>query len=164
MANLSLLLLYFPYALLFEQIMIVKNKLRAAFVFDLLSLTAIISIFYLATLENIETVALYRGLIGICVTLVLAFYIKFITRFSGIFSFVSIIFIGLIAVISSFITATLNNNTEMNPIVSLILNIFIYSAMYLVITMIFNWMLHKKSKLLQSINNQIVHAIIKQKQ
>ena len=72
----SLLILYFPYILAFEQLLIVKNWLKASFLFDILSLSAIILAFCIGNIETIEKVALLRGATGCFTAFGLAIILK----------------------------------------------------------------------------------------
>lgn len=82
MQYLSLLVLYIPYILLLEQILIAKGKIHLALYFDILSLVIIIGGLLLIPKHQVELFALYRGILGIGCTLLLILYIRIQTPFS----------------------------------------------------------------------------------
>lgn len=84
---LSLLILYIPYVLLFEQILIARGKIRFACYFDIFSLVLITFGLILAPSEEIEVFALCRGLLGILCALLLAIQIRQKTPFSLLLMF-----------------------------------------------------------------------------
>ncbi|MEP1383836.1 MAG: oligosaccharide flippase family protein [Paraglaciecola sp.] len=88
MPYLTLLVLYIPYVLLLEQILIIRGKIKFACLFDLFSLLLImIGLIYIPA-ENIETFTLIRGGLGIGCTLLLLCTVRFKIPFSiGLFIF-----------------------------------------------------------------------------
>lgn len=105
--NFSLLLLYFPYVLIFEQIFIIKNWVKAAFSFDVMSLALLIAGFIMFNDWDLESIALYRGVMGVATTLILAFLMRTKVTYSLIKVLVSAALSVIIAFTAFYVTSHL---------------------------------------------------------
>ncbi|WP_020408725.1 oligosaccharide flippase family protein [Hahella ganghwensis] len=75
-SNLSLIAYYLPFLLVLEQMLIASNRVKTAFVFDLLSLLVVVTGLVLINHEDVEAFALARGLLGGGATILLFGYLS----------------------------------------------------------------------------------------
>lgn len=130
MPFLSLLILYIPYVLLLEQILIAKGKIRFACYFDIFSLTIIVVGLLNVPSGNIELFALCRGLLGILCTILLAIVIRIKTPYSIFLMLCWLIICSSIAYAAAFIVLLATNSYDTLPIVELLISGISFSFIY----------------------------------
>jgi O-antigen/teichoic acid export membrane protein len=132
MPFLALLILYIPYVLLLEQVLIAKGKIKFACYFDILSLTIIIIGLLNTASGDIELFALYRGLLGIFCTLLLAIVIRIKTPYSIRLMLCWILICTAIAYTAAYIASLAMDISVTLPIVRLLISGISFSAIYII--------------------------------
>jgi len=129
MSFLTLLLLYFPFVLVFEQVLIVKGKVKTTFFFDLFSLMLIIFVFIVIPLEQPEDIAFYRGITGCISTLILAIYLKKLINYSLTYQIFFAAFCASFSFIAALLAIKLSVQIE-NNVIALGITSIIFSCCY----------------------------------
>jgi O-antigen/teichoic acid export membrane protein len=131
----SLLFLYFSFMLIIEQALIALKQIKLLFFYDLFSLIVIASILLVAAFNqsDIESIALYRGVIGIAMTLILLTYLIILIKIK-VNTFILLLSFPLIA---SFITMKINQIIPLPlfeySIINLLLSASIFFTVYCLI-------------------------------
>lgn len=129
----ALLLFYFPYILVLEQALIVKNWLKRALLFDVASLLLVVAALLFSDIQLIEEVAIIRGSVGIFSAFILAIMVKRAFNFSGKMSLATMLISGIFATLAALLSQALLV-TVSNPIIYLLCAAFIFSITYLLAT------------------------------
>jgi O-antigen/teichoic acid export membrane protein len=141
--HLALLAYYFPFLLILEQYMIATEKLDKAFWFDLISLSIIACGLCFITNSSIEVFALWRGILGLVVTLALLFYLNTKIKLEPL----KFILFGsanlVIAYLSGFLTMTFLSSVQFPEAILLLLNGSVFISLYCIFTYFFLLLIKK---------------------
>jgi O-antigen/teichoic acid export membrane protein len=130
MSAMCLLVLYIPFVLLFEQILMAMGRFKQVFWFDMLSLVFIFMGLMLLQNGDIVDFAWLRGILGITATLFLAIYLHRHIQFS-VLNWLMGISVGLFtALISAFVGQALISLYNWQPLLELLLSGSIFVATY----------------------------------
>lgn len=119
LSSMALLIVYFPFILIFEQAFLVNKRVKALFVFDALSLITIIIALTASQYSSIETLAIFRGGIGIISAIVMMSYLHYIYKIKILPSILFIIPISLASLAAVYCTFKLTYHTFAWPIANL---------------------------------------------
>jgi len=135
MSYFALLLLYFPYILVFETILIIKNKIRVSFIYDVASLLLIVTCFATITLNTPTDIAFYRGLMGCISTLILILYIKRIIPINFSLMILTIGICLATSILSVYISDLIISGLNINTPIKLLCAGFFYIITYIILLM-----------------------------
>jgi O-antigen/teichoic acid export membrane protein len=106
LSSMALLIAYFPFILILEQLLLVKQKVKFLFFFDVISLLLIVVGLIFISLSSIERLAIFRGGAGIISTFIMMIYIHYVHKIKTLQSLV--FFIPIIIACSGAAHFTLN--------------------------------------------------------
>ncbi|MDO6838892.1 oligosaccharide flippase family protein [Paraglaciecola chathamensis] len=137
LSHLSLLVLYIPFILLFEHLMVAKGWVKQVFIFDLSSLLFITLGLLFFGNETLSDFALLRGALGVLATLMLIIYLRtrldFSCRSWGFWCVSSVFF----AYFSVYLTQRLMLSFESMPVIELVISGSFFIILYASLNIIF---------------------------
>jgi lipopolysaccharide exporter len=125
-----LLLLYFPYILVFEQVLLAMGKVKTAFKFDIYSILIIVIGFMLFTLDTTEKIAIIRGVTGVISLFCLAGYLRIVIPFSLKLVSTTIIACFIISFYSFYIATSCINFLNFNDFFTLTFTLLFFLICY----------------------------------
>lgn len=159
MSVMSLLVLYIPFVLLFEQILMATGRFKHVFYFDMLSLIFIFCGLLLLQNGNIVDFAALRGILGMVATLSLAAYLVRFIRYSLSNWLMILILTVISAMLAAQLAKTLIAGYDWQPIFELLLSggvfVTVYALLMLLILKISAPYNHNMAKVLSLLSVQL---------
>jgi O-antigen/teichoic acid export membrane protein len=160
MPFLSLLILYIPYVLLLEQVLIAKGKIKFACYFDIFSLAIIVIGLLNVRSEDIEVFALWRGALGIFCTVLLAVVIRFKTPYSIRLMVYWLLICSSVAALAAYVANLTSNVIENIPAVTLLITGISFSILYIIGLWFMILITSPYSQSTDSVRKMVLHSVM----